>query len=296
VPFVFRRLAFVAVAITVLACSRGHAPAASGARDDYGAPVTPGSLTAPERIVSLNPTTTELLFAVGAGSRVVGRTHWDMWPDSARLVPDLGPGLRPNVEAILARHPDLVILYASMDNRTAADQLRAAHVPVLALKIDSIADFRRATLLLGMVTGEEARAHTVVDTVQRTLDRVRAATASLPRPTVFWHVWDAPIITIGRSSYMNELVEVAGGRNVYGDVAQLSPQVSIEDIIHRNPDIILAGASGAAHIRTSAEWQAVGAVRRGRVLVIDTTLVGRPSVRLGEAAVSLARLLHPGVL
>jgi ABC-type Fe3+-hydroxamate transport system substrate-binding protein len=146
------------------------------------------------------------------------------------------------------------------------------------------------------VTGDSARARAVVDSVTRTLERVRAATAPLPRPTVFWHVWDAPLITIGGGSFMNELVEIAGGRNIYGDLPAVSPQVSFEDLVRRDPDLMLAGPEGAAKLRADPAWRAVRAVREGRVLVVDTALVGRPGVRLGEAAVSLARLIHPGVL
>jgi ABC-type Fe3+-hydroxamate transport system substrate-binding protein len=92
---------------------------------------------------------------------------------------------------------------------------------------------------------------------------------------------------------MNDLVEIAGGRNVYGDVAVASPTVSIEDVIHRDPDVIIAGPVGAARIRSSAIWRSVNAVRRGHIVIVDTMLVGRPGARLGEAAVSIARLLHP---
>ncbi len=260
-------------------------------RDDFGDVVRAGS--PPSRIVSLNPTTTELLFAIGKGSRVVGRTHWDLWPDSARAVPDMGPGLRPNVEAVLATHPDLVILYASQDNRAAASRLRSAGINTLALRIDSIGDFRRAVSLLGAVTGDPARASLVRDSVMRTLERIQRRNSAGSRPTVFWHVWDAPIITIGRGSFMSELVEIAGGRNVYADVKQPSPAVSIEDISRRNPDYILAGPIGAVAIRRDPKWKIVAAAREGRILVIDTALVARPSVQLGEAAASLARLLHP---
>lgn len=273
------------------ASSGASAPAAT---DDFG-----DTLPTPHdarRIVSLNPTTTELLFAVGAGSRVVGRTHWDQWPDSAKRVPDLGDGLRPNVEAVLGAHPDLVILYASDDNRPAAARLRAAGISVVAFKIDSIAQFRRATLTLGRLVGDSARARTVVDSVDATLNRVRAATQSLARPKVFIHSWDKPLMTIGGGSFMSQLVEIAGGRNVYGFVAQPSPTVGMEDVVRRDPDIVLAGPIAATTIRGSAAWRALRAVREGHIAVYDTNLVARPSVKLGEAAVSLARLLHPGVL
>jgi ABC-type Fe3+-hydroxamate transport system substrate-binding protein len=109
-------------------------------------------------------------------------------------------------------------------------------------------------------------------------------------------VWDAPIYTIGAGSYLDELLVIAGAKNVYGDIDAPSPQVSLEDIVKRDPRYILAGPEGAAHIRASDAWQGVRAVREHRLLVVDTMLVGRPSVRLGEAAISLANLLHPGVI
>jgi iron complex transport system substrate-binding protein len=282
---------------TSASAARGAGAAAKAAAlrtDDFGDTV-PSRLAA-RRIVSLSPTTTELLFALGVGDRVVGRTRWDSYPDSARLVPDLGDGLRPNVEAVLAARPDLVVLYASADNRAAASTLRGAGVATLSLRVDRVEEFRRAARLLGALTGAEARARAVVDSVDATLARVRAATAGRPRPTVFWHVWDAPLITIGRGSFMTELVETAGGKNVFGDLPDPSPQVAFEELLRRDPDVVLAGPEGVARLRADASWRRTRAVRAGRLLVVDTALVGRPGVRLGEAAVSLARLLHPGAL
>src|SRR5262249_33984953 len=155
----------------------------------------------------------------------------------------------------------------------------------IALKVDRVADFVRATQLLGRATGEQVNAGVVIDSVLGTLTRVRNATRQLDAPTVFWHVWDSPIYTIGAGSYMDELVTIAGGRNVYGDLPGVSPQVALEDIVRRDPRFILAGPEGAVTIRASTAWQGVRAAREGRVLVVDTMLVGRPSVRLGEAAV-----------
>lgn len=262
--------------------------------DDFGDPVRVDS--AATRIVSLNPTTTEILFAIGAGPKLVGRTKWDSWPDSAKLVPDVGDALRPNVEAVLAKQPDLVLLYASNDNRTAAAQLRASGVRVVALKVDSIAEFERATILLGELTGERDRAKRVVDSVRATLERVRRATSSLPKTRVFYHTWEKPIITIGAQSFLNELVEIAGGRNVYGDIQAVSPIVTMEDIVARNPDAMLIGPPTERMMRASALWRVVPAVRAGRIYVYDTMVVGRPSVTLGMAAVDIANLLHPGVV
>lgn len=290
-----RRLAPLLLAVSVAACGdRRPAPAARGLTDDFGDPVAVGT-SAPRRIVSLSPATTELLFALGAGPRLVGRSHYDRWPDSARLVPDLGPGLGPNVEAVLAAHPDLVVLYASGGDRVAARELRAAGVRVIALRTDRIADLRRAARLLGVVTGDTARARVVVARLDRALARVRDATAPLPRPRVAWVVSLHPLITIGRGSYLNDLLDVAGATNVYGDVDAPSPMIGLEDLVRRDPDLILTGPENAAAIRASAAWRAVRAVRRDDIRVVDTMLVGRPSVQLGAAAASLANLLHPGL-
>jgi iron complex transport system substrate-binding protein len=288
-----RRSALVALALAISACSDSRTRSVA-ASDDFGDPVRIG--LPPTRIVSLNPATTEILFTLGAGSRLVGRTKYDLWPDSAKLIPPLGDGIRPNVEAVLASHPDLVILYASLDNRPAASRLRAAGVNTLSLKVDHISDFRRTVQSLGAILRDSVRAKAVTDSVYRTLDSVRSATAQLPRPSVFWHIWDAPVITIGAGSFMNELVDIAGGRNVYADISGPSAQVSLEDIARRNPDFILAGPVGKAQIESDPRWRIVRAARDKHIFVVDTLLVARPSVRLGEAAVSLANLLHPGAV
>jgi len=291
---VFCFLALFVSAALLGACQSAEHRDGGAVRDDFGAPLVIAA--APKRIVSLNPTTTEVLFAIGAGSRVVGRSMYDAFPESALAVPSLGAALRPNVEAIIGANPDLVVLYASQDNRAAADRLRQAGIPTAAFRIDSIAQFERDTRLLGRMTNDSASAARLVDSVRATLDRVRAATQSLARPTVFFHTWDRPLITIGGGSFLNELVDIAGGRNVYADLPGPSGIVTIEDVVRRNPDFVLASPITAAAIRSDARWQAVRAVRAGHVLVFDTTIVGRPSVTLGTAARSLADLLHPGTV
>lgn len=268
--------------------------AAAAARDDYGTIIAAAAPA--HRIVSLNPTTTEILFALGEGGRVIGRSRWDQWPDAARAVPALGDAIRPSVEQVLAARPDLVLLYASGDNRAAADAIANAGIPVVALRIDRIADFERCVRILGTLTGRRDGAQEAIDSVRRTLDVVRRATQHVQRTSVFLHVWDNPLMAIGGGSFMSELVEIAGGRNVYADLPAPSPQVSFEDLVRRDPDAILAGPLEVSRLNADARWRSLRAVRDGRVLAYDTSLVARPSMRLGEAARSLARLLHPDVV
>lgn len=296
------------VAVLALACApaenQQNAPAALGdaARnsehplgvDDFGDTIRPPASV--RRIVSLTPATTEILFALGAGARLVGRGDYDHWPDSALRVPSLGPGLRPNVEAILSAKPDLVLLYASQDNRAAARRLRDAGIATAAFKVDRIEQFDRTTRLLGRLIGDPARGALVADTVKRTLDRVRAITRGRPPVSVVLPTWSKPLIVIGGGSFMSQLVTIAGGRNVYDSIPSPSPTVTLEDVVRRDPDAVLVGPEQAAVVRGSATWRAVPAVRRGRVLVMDTSLVLRPAVRLGEGAASLAKLLHPNIV
>ncbi|MEO7367699.1 MAG: helical backbone metal receptor [Gemmatimonadaceae bacterium] len=287
-----RTITCVLFLLAMLSACRTESLAPATFTDDFGDAISVG--VPPKRIVSLNPATTDLMFALGAGKRLVGRTHWDFYPDSAQLVADMGSGLRPNVEVVLATNPDLVLLYASNDNRMAAAEFRAAGVKTLSLKIDHIADFHRAAKMIGRIIGDSARGVAVSDSVKKTLDRVRLATSTLKRPRMFWHIWDSPLITIGKGSYMNELVEIAGAENIYAEMGDPSPTVSIEDVLKRDPDFIVTGPEGKTKIGSDPNWASSRAVKTKKILVPDTSLVGRPSVRLGEAAVHLANLFHPG--
>ena len=292
-----RRLVAVvsALALALVACARDTSPApTSRATDDFGDTLV--LRAPPRRIVSLNPSTPGRLCARGAGARRGGPTTYDRWPESALALPDLGPGLRPNVEGVLAARPDLVLLYASDDNRDAARRFRAAGVATAAYRVDRIADFRRVTLALGALTGDSVSARLTVDSVGATIARVRAATASLPRPTVFWPLYDQPLLATGGGSFLNELIDVAGGRNVYGALPEPSPRIAVEDLLKRDPEIILVSPESRPRYLSDARWRALRAVRQGRVLGVDTMLVFRPGPRLGEAARSIAQLIHPGAV
>ena len=285
-----RRLVVLLVFALTACGGRGRSDAPILTIDDFGDTVR---LAKPAtRVVSLNPVTTELLFALGAGDKLVGRTHWDLHPSAARDVPDVGDGMRPNVETVIGRAPDLVLLYASPSNRAAVQQLHAAGVQTMSFRTDHVDDLARIAPLIAGALGDRARGAQVADTVMAAIAAVRALPETGVRPRAYWHVWDAPVLTIGRGSFLSELLTVAGGVNIFDDMAAPSPQVSLEEIARRDPDVILAGPAGAATIRAHPGWAAVRAVREGHVLVVDTALVGRPGVRMGEAARHLRALLH----
>lgn len=285
--------AFVACAALAafVACAPVRDVDADPARDDFGDTIRTGTVA--KRIVSLNPVTTEFILALGERDRLVGRTHWDNFSPEAISIPDVGDGMMPNVEAVLGQRPDLVILYATESNRAAAQQLRRAGVATLSYRTDHVRDLPRVGAIIATALGRRGTSARVIDTVMARLDSLRALPAPAKRVRAFWHVWDSPVMTIGKGSYLSELLDIAGGENVFGDLDAPSPQVTLEEVARRDPDVILAGPNTAETIRTHQGWQAVRAVREGRILIIDTMIVGRPGTRMGEAAEHIRRLLYP---
>lgn len=260
--------------------------------DDFGTPL-PTDASFAERVVSLNPTATEVIFAIGAETRLVGRSRWDEHPEGAQRIDAVGDGIRPNIETVLQKRPTLVILYATAENRAAADAFARAGIRTMALRVDHIAQFTSLTRRLGVALGASARAEAVVDSVQRTLDTVRALTRSAAVRTVAWPLWQQPVMVVGRGSYLDELLEIAGGRNVFHDLESPSPVVSVEEIARRNPDALVVTAKTRAELEAKPSWRAIRAVRDAQWIVDEPAVTGRPSVVLGMAAVALARALHP---
>lgn len=280
---------------TALACGGDRAQTTGAVVvDDFGDTLRLSGVAT--RVVSLNPVTTELLFALDAGALLVGRTSWDLFPAEAVAVPDMGAGMGPNVELIIGQRPDLVLLYGSESNRAAARQLHAAGIATLTHRTDKIDDLQRVLPVIAAAIGRDSLGRLVVDSVRASVNAVR----DLPRPSepvrAFWHVWDAPLMTIGGGSYLSELLTVAGATNVFDDISAPSPQIALEEVARRNPDVILASPKAAEKILASATWRAVPAARARRVIVIDTTIIGRPGVRMGEAARFLRRVLVDSIV
>ncbi len=281
-------LALLAVAL-LGACGAGEPPPAGPVIDDAGRAVRLERTA--RRIVSLSPSTTELLFAIGAGDRVVGRTRWCVDPPEARDVPSVGDGLDPNVEMIVARRPDLVVFYRSAMNAAAIEQLDRLGIATASVQLDGLADLSRAALLLGRLTGDSARADSLVQVFRRELAAVSIAPSD-DAPTVLLLAWDNPPITIGAASFLSEIVGRAGARNVFGDIGQPSGGVSLEAIAARGPDVVLLteGEERPAFAQRP-EWQVVDAVREGRFILASGTEFAHPSFRAARAISALRAAL-----
>ena len=261
--------------------------------DDAGDTV---SLVAPaHRIVSLIPATTELLFAIGAGPRLVGRTAWCDYPEAALQVPNLGDGIKPNLEAIVAQHPDLVVLYRSVQNADAAASLRRLQIPTLELSVDRLSDVTRIGRLLGHLTGRDGSADSLAASFDTALQSATVPPPSGEVPKVLILVWDQPPMTVGAGSYLTELVERAGGRNLFADMPTSSGQVSIEAVVARDPDLVFVASKDAPTFTKRPEWQPVRAIRDRHFVQVSSSAFNRPSPRAPQAIRDLAGLIRQAV-
>ena len=243
------------------------------------------------RVVSLIPAATELLFAIGAGPSVVGRTQYCDYPAGARKVPNLGDGIKPSVEAVLAQRPDLVVLYNSGQNAAIAGRLEELGIAHLRINTDRLSDVVRVSRMLGLLTGHQRQADSVAAVFDTALVHETVPPSSR-RPSILLLVWEQPPMTIGQGSFLSELVERAGGVNAFADVTASSGVVSIEAVASRNPALILTTAEGPAGFAQRPEWQVVPAVKRRRFLRVSGSEFERPSPRAPAAIRQLSARLR----
>jgi iron complex transport system substrate-binding protein len=254
--------------------------------DDAG--VRLGLAAPPRRIVSLNPTTTELLFAIGAGPRLIGRSAACDEPAAAAAIPSLGDGFPPAVEAVAAARPDLVVLYHSAGNAAAAERLRALGIAVLRLRTDRLADVGRAARLLGQAIGRPHAGDSVAARLEAELGAERTAgRTAASRVPVLLLAWDQPVIALGAESFVSELVELAGARNVFADIPAPSAPVPLEAIAAREPAAVILVGSEMPGLERRPPWGTLRAIREGRVLRLTESAANRPSPRAPEAVRAL---------
>ena len=247
--------------------------------------------TPAHRIVSLSPAVTELLFAIGAGDRLVGRTTWCDYPPEARHVPSVGDGLNPNLEAVIAARPDLVVLYRSALNESAAARLQGMGIRAMVLPQDRLDELAAAARLLGRLTDREQAGDSVADAIAR----VRGAAAPDLGMRIAIIAWDNPPMVIGGRSYLDELATLAGARNVFHDLGS-ADVVSVETIVARDPDVLVVLSDSTStrgpDLAGRRSWQAVRAVRERRIATLNWSLFGRPSPRVGQAVATFRRVLE----
>ncbi len=244
---------------------------------------------APRRVVSLAPSVTEVLWAVGAGPQVVGVSSADDYPPEVRTRPRVG-GVQVDEERLVRLRPDLVVGLKSLQERV-LQHLRERGLPVLAVDATSLEETYRLVLLLGRVLGRFAQAEQVVAAMRDRARKVEAQVAGRSPVRVFVQVWDQPFLTAGRGTLLDDLVRRAGGRNVFADLVGW-PQVSEEEVLVRDPECVLVLGRGKDRTLRPA-WRRMAAVRRGCVAELEPSWVVRPGPRLVLGLAQIAKVLHP---
>jgi iron complex transport system substrate-binding protein len=259
----------------------------------------------PRRIVSLIPAATEMLYAVGAGPQVVAVSSFDTYPPEVRKLPTVGALLDPNVERILSLKPDLVVVYGSQTDLK--QQLARAGIAVYDYRHAGLADVMTTIRKLGERTGHAAEADNVAKRIEQGLDGIRQRVAGRPRPRtllVFGRERLAlrGIYASGGVGFLDDMLQVAGGENVFADVKQQAVQASTEVLLGRRPDVILevraanSALASADRLAELAVWQglpSIPAVRSGRVVYLADDRLVIPGPRVVEGTELIARALHP---
>lgn len=255
----------------------------------------------PKSIVTLSPSAAEILFTIGAGDQVSAVSEFTDFPEEAKAKPVVGgfDGKTLSLETIMSFRPDLVYLTEGMHNFLIAT-LEANGIAYYVSKGDSIASVEKEILEVGKITGHEKEAAKVVDGMETKLKKAVASahkgghTNSDSPVNVYWEVWNAPYMSAGASSFINDVIKAAGGENIFSDLPDTYPMVSEESIISRQPVVILIPAStgmAADAVGLRNGWADIPAVKGARVFVVDDNVYTRPGPRVADVVLELSELL-----
>jgi len=250
----------------------------------------------PHRLICLTPNVADTVFSIGAGNEVIAVSDFTKYPAEARRKPSIGLPLNPSWETIVSLHPDLVIGNSDFGGWEAVSQMEQAEIPVFLVSPHGLAGIYDSVLSLGRALNREAEAEKVVARLRRRVEAVQARIKGEPSVRVFMLIWHDPITTIGKRSYITEIIAAAGGKSITGDMPQEWPNISFESLVAQAPESILI-VSGAQmsfdDLAKRPEWNGIAAIRDHRVVYTDERIYS-PSPIAIDALESLARQFHPG--
>lgn len=267
------------------------------------------NLTAyPQRIVSLAPANTQVIFAVGAGSNVVGVTDYDKYPYNFTSwieegnMSSIGNYYQPAIEPIVALNPDLVV--ASLGSVDAAAQLRGLGYNVLVLNPVNLSSILRDMLAVGKATGHDAEAQAAVAGLQARIDAVVSGVANATnRPKVYHEIWSDPFMSVGSASFVNDIITMAGGQNIFENATDAYPVISAEAIIELNPDVMVFPTQMGVEsfwgnystVAARDGWANINAVKNGKMYTVNGDIIDEPGPRQVDSLEIMAKILHPEI-
>jgi iron complex transport system substrate-binding protein len=251
----------------------------------------------PARVVSLAPSVTESLFAIGLDQEIVGVTEYCDYPPQARTRPKVGYA-RPNIEAIVALQPDLVLAPREFMRADVLGKLEQLKIPVYIVEARTIEDVPSNILTLGRMFERAPAANQVAARIRERIASVKQKTAALPRLRLLYVLNSQPLITVGPGSFIHHLIELAGGTNVAARAAVPYPRLNMEEVLKEDPQVIVFPVGSAEGISEAdrqlwQRWSMLSAVKQGRLHTIPSDLLNRPGPRIVDGLDRLVRIVHP---
>lgn len=266
-----------------------HAGAAVSVVDDAGQTVT---LDQPaRRVISLAPHVTEMLYAAGGGSRIVGTVSYSDYPPQARDIPRVGDNKALDLERIAALKPDLIVVWRHGNAQKQTDRLRALGLPLFYSEPRKLEGIPSNIERMGVLLGTEPTANSAATGFRQQIDKLRQTYAARPPVTVFYQVWQQPLMTLSGQHLISDVLALCGGRNLFANEALLVPTVSVESVVAGNPEVMMTASMGATRsdrplpdFAMWERWKQVTAVARGNLYAIDGDLVNRAGPRIAQGA------------
>jgi len=239
------------------------------------------SMHRPVRIISTVPSNTEILFALGLGDRIVGVTSQCNYPPAAKKIQKIG-GANLNAEKIIALNPDLVLMLGDAQMND-IERLRCFQLPVFVINPRDLNGLISSIRLIGKITGSQKEAEALAKKISDDMRRVSLLKRAAARPKVFVVLWDDPLITAGKGTFIDNLITAAGGKNIASGMKGKYPIMSLETLIEEDPDyLVIAGKSkdDIKKLKDRNAWKLLKAVKENKILLIDSDIITRPSPRL----------------
>ncbi len=278
-------LVFLHLGVLILGIIANHSHASVSVVDDTGRTVT---LAAPaQRIISLSPHVTELLYATGAGEHIVGAVSYSDYPAAAKKLPRVGSYNAFDLESIVALQPDLIVAWQSANPAAALEKLQALSIPVFLSEPRQLEDVASNLERLGKLTAKDTVANAASAAFRHKLLELRSKYSVARTVSVFYQVWYQPLMTVNGEHIISQVIELCGGRNVFASLAILAPKISLEAVLRKDPEVIVAGNSALNHPDWKDDWRrwsALQAVKKNHLFDVNPDILQRHTPRILQGA------------
>ena len=246
-----------------------------------------------QRVISLSPHITELIYAVGGDEKIIAAVDFSNYPEKAKKLPRVGSGYQLDIEVIISLKPDLIIAWRSGNSRDQLARLENLGLKVYYSEPEVIADIAKNLRDIGKLLTSSTMANKKADEFMLGIDQLKEKYKSAKKVSVFYQVWNQPIFTVNRQHIISHIIELCGGENIFKELNVISPQVDIESIIQRNPSVIIAGV-GEGRTDWLSEWLRwpnIDAVKNQRIYGINADLIVRHTPRILQGATQMCTFL-----